>query len=577
MGGITALLLVAVGGMTYGWKPDERGGVEYIIQIPPDQLDEIRRSGSISSVIDPAVRGHVSRVVVQIGDGPLPRELPPTLAQMGTASGDRANVPVPELNDSIDLTKIASARMGSNRNQSVMKPQTGDGLSLPPSLDPAAAGNGLDPNTRNVIPPPSTRSPNLSTIPSFTGGNGSTTGMATTRLGGPSTDPMTARDRNWTMPGQGVPSTDPVTGSGATFPPASNLLNPGDTFGQTPSGVTGNPSLGAVGNSGASMAMPPGNFGAPNASVPNTSVANTSSTLPNASMSAGRGNPTNPQYPYGQPNTGQPNTGQLNTGQLNMGQGTFANGSPTTEPNPFRTRGTPPSNTTNQNASSNRPLTREEIAAGAFSVNVWGEAIDREGYPVNVPGTPSQTQANGAAMAGSANDTSRWNQMTNQRGPAGPIYGNSGRRNPTTNTGGLQTQSAQYANAGRPSTDVIANTSNQPTFGGGRDPGYGNRSQSNQTRTNPDFGASRGSTGTTPVGNPVVNAGLTDPPSLNSPSARESASRKIRTQGTQPMVTWLLLISFVSNVYLVFWMKKLLVRYRDLVAAKRVSDSRATA
>ena len=79
MGGITALLLLAAGGINYGWKPDDQGGVEYVIQIPPDQLQELQRIGQVSSAIDPAVRGHVSRIVVQVGEGPLPRITPPDL------------------------------------------------------------------------------------------------------------------------------------------------------------------------------------------------------------------------------------------------------------------------------------------------------------------------------------------------------------------------------------------------------------------------------------------------------------------------------------------------------------------
>ncbi len=73
MGGVPVLLMIAAMGITYGWQPDDSGGVEYIIQIPPDQLHEIERVGEISSVIDPAVRGHVSRVIIQVGNGPLPR------------------------------------------------------------------------------------------------------------------------------------------------------------------------------------------------------------------------------------------------------------------------------------------------------------------------------------------------------------------------------------------------------------------------------------------------------------------------------------------------------------------------
>ena len=45
MGVVSVLFMMAAAGITYGWQPDERGGVEYIIQIPPDQLQELERLG----------------------------------------------------------------------------------------------------------------------------------------------------------------------------------------------------------------------------------------------------------------------------------------------------------------------------------------------------------------------------------------------------------------------------------------------------------------------------------------------------------------------------------------------------
>ena len=76
MGGVPALLLVIAAGITYGWQPDREGGVEYIIQVPPDQVERLQRTGELTSVIDPAVRGHVSRVIIRVGTDPLPRETP---------------------------------------------------------------------------------------------------------------------------------------------------------------------------------------------------------------------------------------------------------------------------------------------------------------------------------------------------------------------------------------------------------------------------------------------------------------------------------------------------------------------
>ncbi|QDV67788.1 hypothetical protein Poly24_14920 [Rosistilla carotiformis] len=71
MGGAPLLLALAAITVDYGWQPDDKGGIEYIIQIPPGQLEQ---SGGFTSRIDPRVRGLVSRVVVRVGDGPLPQD-----------------------------------------------------------------------------------------------------------------------------------------------------------------------------------------------------------------------------------------------------------------------------------------------------------------------------------------------------------------------------------------------------------------------------------------------------------------------------------------------------------------------
>tara|TARA_R110002073_G_scaffold38537_18_gene110510 strand:- start:393 stop:2483 length:2091 start_codon:yes stop_codon:yes gene_type:complete len=89
MGGVPVLLLFAAIGVTYGWQPDGGGGVEYIIQVPADQLDRLQESGEVTSVIDPQVQGHVSRVVIRVGNQRLPRETPSAISRL------RHEVPVP--------------------------------------------------------------------------------------------------------------------------------------------------------------------------------------------------------------------------------------------------------------------------------------------------------------------------------------------------------------------------------------------------------------------------------------------------------------------------------------------------
>ena len=84
MGGAPTLLMVAILGVTYGWQPDGDQGVEYIIQIPPEQLADIERMGEVSSTIDPAVRGRVSRVIVKVGTEPLPHTVPPGFSRISS-------------------------------------------------------------------------------------------------------------------------------------------------------------------------------------------------------------------------------------------------------------------------------------------------------------------------------------------------------------------------------------------------------------------------------------------------------------------------------------------------------------
>ncbi|MEE2938427.1 MAG: hypothetical protein VYA84_20760 [Planctomycetota bacterium] len=591
MGGITTLLsLLAAGGITYGWKPDDRGGVEYIIQVPPEQLQELPRLGQISSTIDPAVRGQVSRVVVQIGEGPLPRITPPAMPSKsgrsanfgvggaGIAAEDAALIPIPEMSDSSMVIPIAGIESGSN--QAVMKPQTGNtmsasGFALPPSLSSPApattpqvetAGREIsnpakpaDSSARNVIPPPATRIPGSTTLPPFTGRDrdavsnvsnnaansaGLTTGMATVRPGGPSTDPTNSRDSQWSQLGQNQPSittTNPnsVVSSAPVLPPTASSsssgtpagLNASDTFGRAPSAVS-----------------------ADDPTWSNSGFAN------NATPTGG-------------------------TGSVNGMSAT------NTEGNPFR-------NPTNTSTAPNRSmLTPAQIAAGGWSVDIYGNQIDRDGRPVTnthsganyvsnpgqirhqpIPSTASQgtlesglqTQASHFARGSHFAPDSHFAQGNQTRG-------NAGSRGAIGNVpAGNSTMASLGTPAARTVTHAPTNYVNPHTAGGAAvDPNSGSpttyqRPQQNSLST--AAGAGKPNSGSAFAG----ATGLSDPHSVASGSHRDSTLAN-RRQSSEPLVTWLLLISFVSNVYLIFWMKQLLMRYRDLVAAKRVSDSQAAA
>ena len=152
MGGVPLLLVAVAMGITYGWQPDGNGGVDYTIQIPPEQVDQLRQSGTISSAIAPEIRGHVTRVIVKVGKAPLERITPPELVHQRkspvivaahSSADDRAHVPVPEI-DLADGRPPHSVRLKPDAND----PGRGPGMGLPPSLGGAAdaaaqAGNGF--------------------------------------------------------------------------------------------------------------------------------------------------------------------------------------------------------------------------------------------------------------------------------------------------------------------------------------------------------------------------------------------------------------------------------------------------
>jgi hypothetical protein len=250
--------MLAAMGIEYGWQPDgttsERGdNVEYIVQISPDHADRLATIGDISSTIDPSIQGRVSRIVVRIGNGPLPKNAgratkAPSPAQTARATNaaagnsDESAIPIPEIKDSVALNASSA---------SMMKPDPqGSSFQMPESLQSGAASaldqvrsraaeaaSQLEAQTRstletqqnslvqgttdainrtttqlqnsfnNALNPSANSSPNVS--------------PNATRSTGVSTDPVANRDNRWsdlTNPARttsgvatsGGPSTDPV-------------------------------------------------------------------------------------------------------------------------------------------------------------------------------------------------------------------------------------------------------------------------------------------------------------------------------------------------------------------------------
>jgi len=90
---VAILLAASAIGVDYGWQPDasgpnSSGQVEYIIQIEPSLLALLREGEPIISRVPPEV-GPVRSFRIQVGNGELPRELPPRAEPQGVADGAR--------------------------------------------------------------------------------------------------------------------------------------------------------------------------------------------------------------------------------------------------------------------------------------------------------------------------------------------------------------------------------------------------------------------------------------------------------------------------------------------------------
>ncbi|NNE00972.1 MAG: hypothetical protein HKN47_26955, partial [Pirellulaceae bacterium] len=164
MGGLYVLLAVATMGVTYGWQPDGSGGVEYLVQVTPQQLERVRESGEITSTIHPSVQGRVTRVVVRVGTGALPRinpiandESPSSADMVNHSADDRLPVPTPQI-------------MASSDRERVMKPDPQGGFDLPPSLA-QAGGRGTNNDLRNDPRNSGQRTADPNAVPSFTNEN----------------------------------------------------------------------------------------------------------------------------------------------------------------------------------------------------------------------------------------------------------------------------------------------------------------------------------------------------------------------------------------------------------------------
>lgn len=81
MNGAAWLLALATLGVDYGWRLDEKGQLEYIVQLSPELHDSLRESREgATSTIPPEVARHIKRIRIVVGNDALPRDPLPEFA-----------------------------------------------------------------------------------------------------------------------------------------------------------------------------------------------------------------------------------------------------------------------------------------------------------------------------------------------------------------------------------------------------------------------------------------------------------------------------------------------------------------
>jgi hypothetical protein len=229
-------------------------------------------------------------------------------------------------------------------------------------------------------------------------------------------------------------------------------------------------------------------------------------------------------------------------------------------------------------------LTAAEIAAGAWTVDIYNRPVDRAGRLIPT------TNQNGAA----AYDRSRM-QLATQPNPqlnmqAG-LYpdrtqtslgqpsslsqpGSWAQSNPADMTGMSNPNIAQRQQSQYEYNQALrANAANATFVRDSIQPPPSQPSTSSQADRRSEFDRA--------VVRDARDArdARVDPPSL---TERRTASvlgdvAPSRQTTAQPLFNFLLLISFVANIYLIFWLKKLRLQFRDMVAAKRMANANSAA
>ncbi len=502
---------------------------------------------------------------------------------------DSSPVALPELVSDSSGCVLNAAR--NSRVITVRKPEnaaaSGSGFSfpsVPPSLaeagqnfaqhvdragrpiDPAASAMGATNGT--TLPSTMLASPPSVSVPPFTGSAGvaptdsasaKTTAATSTRAAPPvSSRDAETRTTNW---GQfPLPTTAPAamasnpSALGVNSGPAANTaasgvrrstgvspLLPTDTFGRTPRGLStanaGRTAQSTVPQSTTNSKTP--GF----VHVPTTDSIFSRNHTANPNAATGFGAASNASRPVREAATSNnlnsmhsASSGQAVAG-VPVGQppiGRFGANPPAAFSQPSTTAYPPAgSGTTTSVFPASRPdarLSTAQVAAGAWSVDAFGQPVDRAGQRIaTVPGIGhgqrlnQQAQATGAAGFGGAFANQTATHMTNVR----------------------------------------------PDKAGGNTETHRSSTMQNEGAANFSHPASNGKP------NQTSGAVLA---STNGSMPRFTETQVIETESvtTQPLFNGLLLISIVANIYLIFWLKNLRLQYHEMVAAKRMASSNAS-
>jgi hypothetical protein len=606
------LIMLAAVGVDYGWQPDgttsPRGdNVEYIIQIPPDQLDQIKTIGEITSSIDPEIQGRISKVIVRVGTDKLPRDAgraatvaaaSGSSARSNALGGDNALIPIPEINGS--QNSLAQSQVGqgdSPGSEALMKPdpQAG-GFALPDSL-----ANPVRTNPAVSTDPAANRDNQWSDIGGRSAGAGLPAATASTAARGPSTDPVDPAARSSAWPATANPSSATGVGSTASI---TNATNPAAAMPQT----------GMPQTSGTRRATDP--------SDPNWS-----------------GYGTTPNFGTLPPglNTGL-NTGQTSSPTSGLAGGTAANSSTIGFPQTMPTAADLSRQATDLQRNAAGQVDSAIGAAQTFARDAAGNLLDRLGRPIDSLGrlidpesgnlidaagnwidqygrkidrfgrplpTESATVAQGNSanlqappLASQRNDGSFYGQANTgfpqlgQNVSQNPSWSQTAAQNGMQNAPLQQGQGAllnsQYASQ-QYANQPIANqqfANQQNGFGQSGFPTTSNTTDPRLWRQN-DSGYGRTTTG---FDQDNLRSASDSRLALNSPTTSESRAEelelarqaaiarqaattptKTRSVAAQPFFNFVLLISLVGNAYLIFETSILRRKFRNMIANVRAT------